>query len=80
MNSDWLRIAPETIYWAPRIAAKLWNIKSIYISENGTSGEDKVEPDGQVYDLDRIMFLRNYLAQLQRATADGVPVQGYFLW
>ena len=75
-----LRIAPETIYWAPRIAAKLWNIKSIYISENGTSGEDKVEPDGQVYDLDRIMFLRNYLAQLQRATADGVPVQGYFLW
>ncbi|MFQ3455502.1 GH1 family beta-glucosidase [Bradyrhizobium sp. UFLA01-814] len=80
MSSEWLRIAPETIYWAPRIAAKLWNIKSIYISENGTSGEDKVHPDGQVYDLDRIMFLRNYLAQLQRATADGVPVHGYFLW
>lgn len=80
MSSDWLRIAPETIYWAPRIAAKLWNIKSIYISENGTSGEDKVQPDGQIYDLDRIMFLRNYLAQLQRATADGVPIHGYFLW
>ncbi|MCC8965682.1 beta-glucosidase [Bradyrhizobium sp. Pear76] len=80
MNSDWLRIAPETIYWAPRIAAKIWNIKSIYISENGTSGEDKMHPDGQIYDLDRIMFLRNYLAQLQRATADGVPVHGYFLW
>ncbi|SEC92302.1 GH1 family beta-glucosidase [Bradyrhizobium erythrophlei] len=80
MSSDWLRIAPETIYWAPRIAAKLWNIKSIYISENGTSGEDKVQPDGQIHDLDRIMFLRNYLAQLQRATADGVPVHGYFLW
>lgn len=80
MSSEWLRIAPEVIYWAPRIAAKLWNIKSIYISENGTSGEDKLQPDGQVYDLDRIMFLRNYLAQLQRATADGVPVHGYFLW
>jgi beta-glucosidase len=26
------------------------------------------------------MFLRNCLAQLQRATADGVPVKGYFLW
>jgi beta-glucosidase len=80
MSSDWLRIAPEVIYWAPRIAAKLWNIKSIYISENGTSGEDKVQPDGQIYDLDRVMFLRNYLAQLQRATAEGVPVHGYFLW
>jgi beta-glucosidase len=80
MSSDWLRIAPEVIYWAPRIAAKLWNIKSIYISENGTSGEDKVQPDGQIYDLDRIMFMRNYLTQLQRATAEGVPVHGYFLW
>ena len=36
--------------------------------------------DGQVYDLDRISFLRNYLRQLQRATAEGVPVRGYFLW
>jgi len=26
------------------------------------------------------MFLRGYLAMLQRATADGVPVRGYFLW
>ncbi|KJC58700.1 beta-glucosidase [Bradyrhizobium sp. LTSPM299] len=80
MNSDWLRIAPEVIYWAPRIAAKIWNLKSIYISENGTSSEDKVQPDGQIYDLDRIMYLRNYLTQLQRATAEGVPVHGYFLW
>jgi beta-glucosidase len=26
------------------------------------------------------MYLRNYLSQLQRATSDGVPVRGYFLW
>ena len=26
------------------------------------------------------MYLRNYLTHLQRATADGVPVRGYFLW
>jgi len=80
MNSEWLRIGPETIYWVPRIAAKIWNIENIYISENGTSSEDKLAADGQVYDLDRIMFLRNYLTQLQRAIAEGVPVRGYFLW
>jgi beta-glucosidase len=80
MNSEWLRVGPEVIYWAPRLAAKVWNIDTIYISENGTSSEDKLSPDGQVYDLDRIMYLRNYLAQLQRATAEGVPVKGYFLW
>src|SRR4030088_2609256 len=80
MNSEWLRIGPETIYWAPRLAAKIWNIDTIYISENGTSSTDNVAADGNVYDLDRIMYLRNYLTQLQRATSEGVPVRGYFLW
>jgi beta-glucosidase len=80
MNSDWLRIGPETIYWAPRLAAKVWNIDMIYISENGTSAVDELAVDGNVYDTDRIMYLRNYLTQLQRATSEGVPVRGYFLW
>jgi beta-glucosidase len=80
MKSEWLRIGPEAIYWAPRLAAKIWNIDTIYISENGTSSTDKLAADGSVYDLDRIMYLRNYLTQLQRATSEGVPVRGYFLW
>ncbi|MDE2377711.1 GH1 family beta-glucosidase [Bradyrhizobium sp.] len=80
MNSDWLRIGPETIYWVPRLAAGIWKTGPIYISENGTSGEDEVGPDGKIHDTDRIMYLRNYLAQLQRATSEGVPVKGYFLW
>jgi beta-glucosidase len=33
-----------------------------------------------VYDIDRVMYLRNYLTHLQRATTEGVPVRGYFLW
>jgi beta-glucosidase len=55
-------------------------MKSIYITENGASASDQPVADGSVYDLDRIMYLRNYLTQLQRATSDGVPVRGYFLW
>ena len=80
MDSNWLRIGPEAMYWAPRYVEKLWNVKSIYITENGTSAADQVNADGKVYDVDRIMYLRNYLAQLNRATSEGVPVQGYFLW
>jgi len=80
MESDWLKIGPEAMYWAPRQVAKLWNVKSIYITENGASAADQPVADGNVYDLDRIMYLRNYLTQLQRATSDGVPVRGYFLW
>ena len=80
MDSNWLRIGPEAMYWAPRHVAKLWNVKSIYITENGTSAADKPSADGKVYDIDRIMYLRNYLTQLRRATSEGVPVNGYFLW
>jgi beta-glucosidase len=80
MQSEWLRIGPETIYWVPRLAAKVWNLDTIYISENGTSSADAVAADGNVYDIDRVMYLRNYLTQLQRATSEGVPVRGYFLW
>jgi beta-glucosidase len=36
--------------------------------------------DGNVYDTERIMFMRAYLTELQRATAEGVPVKGYFYW
>jgi beta-glucosidase len=80
MASDWLRFGPESLYWAPRHAAKLWGAKDIYITENGTSAADQPAADGVIYDLDRIMYLRSYLAALQRATAEGVPVRGYFLW
>ncbi len=80
MDAPWLRFGPETMYWTPRHVAKLWNVKSIYITENGTSGTDQPAADGSISDLDRIMYLRNYLAQLQRATSEGVPVHGYFLW
>jgi beta-glucosidase len=80
MDSSWLRIGPEAMYWAPRHIAKLWNVKSIYITENGTSAADQPGADGKVYDVDRIMYLRNYLTQLNRATSEGLPVNGYFLW
>jgi beta-glucosidase len=80
MASAWQYFGPEALYWAPRHLQKLWNVKEIYISENGCAASDEPASDGIVYDSDRIMFLRNYLAMLQRAIAEGVPVRGYFLW
>ncbi|WPO40342.1 GH1 family beta-glucosidase [Tardiphaga sp. 42S5] len=80
MDSDWLRIGPEALYWAPRNVAKVWNVKQIYISENGTSAADRPAGDGKIHDLDRVMYLRNYLTHLQRATSEGIPVKGYFHW
>ena len=80
MYSPWLAIGPEALYWAPKLTADLWNVTSIYITENGCSSTDTLAPDGHIYDTDRVMFLRNYLTQLHRGITDGVPVKGYFLW
>jgi beta-glucosidase len=52
----------------------------MYITENGAASADVMTADGEVLDTDRILFLRSYLEQLQRATAEGIPVKGYFLW
>jgi beta-glucosidase len=80
MLSPWLFIGPEALYWGPHHVARLWNVREIYITENGCSSSDVPAADGKVYDPDRVMYLRNYLSHLQRATAAGVPVRGYFLW
>ncbi len=79
-TSKWELLAPETLYWGAKHVQKLWNPKEIYVTENGMSGTDELTADNQIFDTDRIMFLRGYLSQLQRATAEGVPVKGYFYW
>jgi beta-glucosidase len=80
MQSDWHILDPEVMYWAPRHVQSLWSAESIFITENGCAAADVVSDDGMVYDSDRVMFLRACLGQLQRATAAGVPVRGYFHW
>jgi beta-glucosidase len=80
MASPWHRMGPEAIYWAPRHLRSLWNVPNIYITENGCGASDTLAADGTVTDTDRIMFMRAYLTQLQRATAEGIPVRGYFHW
>jgi beta-glucosidase len=80
MASDWLTIGPECIYWAVRNLVDLWKVPAVYITENGCSADDAVTPDGRIDDTDRLMYLRNHLTNLQRATSEGYPVKGYFLW
>ncbi|MEO6924236.1 MAG: family 1 glycosylhydrolase, partial [Bryocella sp.] len=80
MASDWLTIGPEALYWCPKLAVDVWNVKEIYITENGCSSADVVAPDGQIYDTDRVMYLNAYMTQLQRAVSEGAPIKGYFLW
>lgn len=80
MQSSWHVLDPEVMYWAPRQVQSIWGAQSIFITENGCAAADIVADDGRIYDTDRVMFLRACLGQLHRATSEGVPVDGYFLW
>jgi len=80
MNTDWLYFGPEILYWAPRFCHELWQPKELYITENGCAGQDKLQPDGEVYDTERVLYLREYLRAMHRTVSDGIPLKGYFVW
>jgi len=80
MASDWLKIGPECMYWGPKLVQELWKPRAIYITENGCSAADHMTDQGEVLDTDRIMYLRNCLAQLRTAVREGAGVKGYFVW
>jgi beta-glucosidase len=80
MFSSWHRLALESQYWSPRPLYSIWRPKEIYITENGCAASDVVAADGNVYDSDRVMYLRNGMMWQQRATAEGIPLKGNFYW
>jgi beta-glucosidase len=79
-DSFWLHLAPQAIYWGTRLVHEVYGVKAIYITENGCGYNEEPVVNGEVIDLHRRDFLRNYLRETHRAIADGVPIRGYFLW
>ena len=53
---------------------------NMFITENGVPVPDELDADGRVRDERRIRYLRDHLAQVHRAIAEGIPVRGYFAW
>ena len=79
-DSPWLHIVPQAIYWAPRLCHELYGHRSIFITENGCGYDHEPVVGGEVIDLHRRDYVRAHLREVRRAIADGVPVDGYFLW
>lgn len=75
---DWA-VTPQAMYWGTRFLHERYG-KPIVITENGVSCRDWVSLDGQVHDPQRIDFMKRHLLELDRAIADGVPVESYFHW
>ena len=78
---DWL-IYPQGLYdTLKHISATYPNLPVIYITENGLGHKDP-EPDanGIVADPERIDFVDQHMEKVLQARAEGVDVQGYFIW
>ena len=56
------------------------HLPPIIITENGAVFDDTLDKNGTCHDPKRIAFLKDYIAALSRAIADGVDVRGYFAW
>ncbi len=52
----------------------------LYVTENGCAAEDYVNPQGEVYDVDRVKYLHTHLEAAARAIKDGANLAGYFVW
>jgi beta-glucosidase len=82
LHMPWLFLTPDSTYWGIRHLSETLGRADlpIYITENGCAAQDVLTAKGEVIDLDRILFLREYLRSAQRATQDGYPLKGYFVW
>jgi len=76
----WIHVTPQTLYWAIRGAQEAYGVKTFYITENGAAFDDEMTSEGEILDLDRREYLRNYLIGLHRAVDEGFDVRGYFEW
>ena len=52
----------------------------IYLTENGSTFDDVVLPDGRIVDAERRSYLAHHLVAAREAIARGVPLEGYFAW
>lgn len=73
-------VYPPSIYHMLHQYNQYAGVKKIYITENGAAFQDFSSQEGEIEDSHRIDYLQSYLHQVQRAKADGVKVDGYFIW
>lgn len=73
-------VTPEALYAVLRRVRDEYTSIPLYVTENGASYHDYVDPGGEVRDVERIDYLRGYLEAAAQAIDDGVDLRGYFAW
>ncbi len=73
-------IHPDGMVDVLRQASALAPGLPLYITENGAAYPDRVDVDGQIDDGERAEYLEAHFEAARDAVAEGLPLQGYFIW
>lgn len=89
-DSSWLTVYPEGLYGKLKWINDRYNSQRannndaypIIIFENGVSvpHENDLPLAEALNDNFRIDYVKNHILQMKRASDEGIPVKGYFLW
>lgn len=69
----------ESLYHMLHQFAAYEGVNNVIVTENGASFPDRVVQD-RVNDHERMITIKAFIKQMQRAQKEGVPVSGYFVW
>lgn len=72
-------VYPEGLFLILKKFSEKYNPDSIIVTENGAAFNDHPEA-GRIDDVERISYLQDYTAQVQKAKDEGINIKGYFVW
>lgn len=78
-DSGW-EVWPQAMYDMIMRIAREYHHPQIEITESGCAYNDGPGADGEIHDLLRIDYQRQYLGAVARAIAEGAEVRGYHAW
>jgi beta-glucosidase len=73
-------VYPEGLYQLLIRVARDYAPPALYVTENGAAFGDIRSHDAHVHDPERTAYIELHIDAVRRATADGAPVRGYFVW
>jgi beta-glucosidase len=60
--------------------AKEYESPALYVTESGAAFDDVPDADGHVHDVERAEYLRQHIAAMASAVAEGAEVRGFYAW
>ncbi len=73
-------VSPEGMVSLLSRVTRDYQPREIYLTENGSTYEDVVTPEGDINDVARCRYLVRHLAATRDIADRGIPVKGYFAW